>query len=762
MSYLPNELSVTSTIGINSDTVTSGGNWSGNTYTGLGELNDFAYVGVNLQVDEAGTLYFDFSQDGTNWSTYPVNGFTVASGINEAHTAWKGGRYMRPRFVGDSGLRTYFRLKTYYSNLPLPLSAPLNQSIGSDQDATVVRSVGIGEDPNGSYVNQKVDGSAFITTTNLTSGETYDSGILSLANYNQVQTNVSCDQDGTLEFIFGSTSSMTGNTVGANGVERVLTIPYAATNGFQMYSAPAFSSYVRYTFTNNSVSASSYFYYETKFLTKPLSGQVLGVNSFISPNMVANLGRSIIVGETDGGKFLNVPVDTNGHLEVALHSPLNPFGSVHTENLSPVFQTDAVYGINSAQVITTSAGTGSYSGNDSMFSVSTGTTIYSQASLQSRRRLRYRPGQGVVGRFTARYTSPSPLSYQIAGFGHAEDGVYFGYKDLAGSTPEFGILYTKRGVREVQTLTITTGSSTDENVTVTLNGVAFSVPVTNSGNIQRTVWEISRYNYTGWRCYPSGATVVFVASDAGNRTGAFTFSGTTAVGTFSETKAGVSATEQFIPQSEWNGDKLDGTGNSGVTLDPTKGNVFQINIQYLGFGAIEFKVEIARAGNNPTWVTVHSINNPNTLTQSNFGNPSFPFTMAAYSAGSTSNLTVESASFAGFVEGKIETRGNRFVYTRGVAATVTTGAYHAIGTILNKLYYGNKASQVVVNIKEFSAHIEDNASGGTVYLIRNGSLVGNPNFQNYSSTSSTEWDTAATSVTFSDNNQVVAAIPLGY
>ena len=68
MSYTPQEqLSIKSVIGVNSDTVTSGGNQVSNTYTGAGELNNYAYVGVNLQVDESGTLYFDFSQDGTNW-----------------------------------------------------------------------------------------------------------------------------------------------------------------------------------------------------------------------------------------------------------------------------------------------------------------------------------------------------------------------------------------------------------------------------------------------------------------------------------------------------------------------------------------------------------------------------------------------------------------------------------------------------------------------------------------------------------------------
>ena len=156
MTFIPQQISKTSENFINSSNVISGTGWSGDTYTGAGEENDFAYVGVNLQVDESGTLYFDFSQDGTNWSSYPVNGFGIASGINEVHTAWKGGRYMRPRFVGTGG-RTFFRLKTYYSNHSLPLSAPINQSISADQDATVVRSVIIGQDVAGNYRNVGTD-----------------------------------------------------------------------------------------------------------------------------------------------------------------------------------------------------------------------------------------------------------------------------------------------------------------------------------------------------------------------------------------------------------------------------------------------------------------------------------------------------------------------------------------------------------------------------------------------------------------------------
>ena len=39
-----------------------------------------------------------------------------------------------------------------------------------------------------------------------------------------------------------------------------------------------------------------------------------------------------------------------GHAEVEIHGPLNPFGSIHTESLTPIFQTDAVYGLNTTEV----------------------------------------------------------------------------------------------------------------------------------------------------------------------------------------------------------------------------------------------------------------------------------------------------------------------------------------------------------------------------------------------------------------------------
>lgn len=136
MSYLPSDTSFVSD-GNSSTTPLSGSA----TFTGTGELVSAPQVGFMVKTDQPGTVYFDFSNDGTNWdSTFPVNGFNVAANISEFHTAVKLGRYFRIRFVNNStSAQTFFRLTTYFGTGFLPSIAPLNQTAGLDQDAIFTR-----------------------------------------------------------------------------------------------------------------------------------------------------------------------------------------------------------------------------------------------------------------------------------------------------------------------------------------------------------------------------------------------------------------------------------------------------------------------------------------------------------------------------------------------------------------------------------------------------------------------------------------------
>jgi hypothetical protein len=47
-----------------------------------------------------------------------------------------------------------------------------------------------------------------------------------------------------------------------------------------------------------------------------------------------------------------------------------------------------------------------------------------------------------------------------------------------------------------------------------------------------------------------------------------------------------SVNETRVEQSEWNTDKFDGTGTSARTLDPTKGNILWMDIEWLGVGDV--------------------------------------------------------------------------------------------------------------------------------------------------------------------------------
>jgi len=574
------------------------------------------------------------------------------------------------------------------------------------------------------------------STAALNASATFTGSFVAVEQYGSVTCAVKTDQAGTLYIDFSPDGT---------NVDSTLSYSVAASTN-EVHRLSVTRKYFRVRFTNTSVSNQTYFRLQSLAGEQPILTSSL--NSTVQTDADAVVTRGVLMGQTDSGGYVNVPVDEHGHLEVALHSPRLPFGSIHTEGLFPVFQTDAVYGVNAGQALATSSGSGAATASDANFVISTGTTIYSYGALQSRKRLRYRAGQGLVGRFAGSFTAGVANSYQVAGFGHAEDGVYFGYKGA-----DFGIIYNNRGAREVRTLTITTASSTAENVTVTLNGTAYSIAVTNSANIQRTVWELSQGTYAGWDAYASGATVVFVRNSVGAASGAYSIGGTTVVGSFAQTRAGAAVTETFIAQTAWNGDKMDGTGNSGATLDPTKGNVYQIGIQYLGYGAITFQVETSASGNNAIFVTCHTLALPNTLTTTSFRNPSFPFTASAYSAGSTTDLTIKIGSFAGFIEGEKKLHGIRSSYY-GQSTAVDAATYRALFTIMNKRVFAGIANQAVVNLLSASGAIK-HTSPVIMYLIKNGTLAGNPNFVNYSTESCSSWDTAATTVTWTNNAQLI-------
>lgn len=473
-----------------------------------------------------------------------------------------------------------------------------------------------------------------------------------------------------------------------------------------------------------------------------------------------------LMGRQDSGTLAYIPVTQEGHLEVEVHGPILPFGSLHVESLLPVFQSDAVYGIN-AQEVTGSTGlgydpgvappgsnSGSVTAANNLYTCSTGTTVYSFGTLQSRKRLRYRAGQGVVGRFTALWSAPIALSTVVAGYGSGESGYFFGYNGTS-----FGILHSTGNAREIQTFTVTAAATTGGAVTFTLNDKQYAQTLAASADVTLTANDIATKTFSGWSVEARGSTVVFLASAVGNKAGTFgvTPGSSGLTGTYSETLAGSSTPDVWIPQSSWNGDPCDGTGASGFILDQTKGNVFQIGIAWLGFGAVTFSImQPSPDGNNANFAVVHTINNPNARTSVHSNQPSFPFTMAAYSGGSTTNVSVSVGSFAGFVEGQKRLTGPRMTYFKTTGTTSSTSAYVPIFSIRNDYVYATRANQAIVQLLSLGGSANGNTNAATsFYLIKNATLTGPVSWAAWSTTSCTYADTGGTGCSFSNNNQVV-------
>ena len=219
------------------------------------------------------------------------------------------------------------------------------------------------------------------------------------------------------------------------------------------------------------------------------------------------------------------------------NSPTSVFGQVLVVQPTTVFEesfidTKLLHGI-----IERSSLGGTVTLLDQMVHVNTGITANATASIRAEKFLRYNPGKGSGWKGTPIFTAGIANSLQYAGLATDEAAFIIGYDGT-----KFGIARQTAGRLEIQALQITTKSTTAENITVTLDSVAFSVPVTDqtAGTASHTAAEIAEFNaYPGWVCTAVDDTIYFVKVITGVASGTYSLSGaTTAVGAFTQNQAG--------------------------------------------------------------------------------------------------------------------------------------------------------------------------------------------------------------------------------
>lgn len=417
---------------------------------------------------------------------------------------------------------------------------------------------------------------------------------------------------------------------------------------------------------------------------------------------------------------------------VTIDGPLSGFGELETVTPTPTSQVAFVYGLNPLLVTTDVYGTGAavtvVNGEAVMTS---GTATDGYARLVSKKVAKYRAGQATMAKWTARFTTGSAGNRQMAGLYNIEAGYQFGYNGTS-----FGILYTETATVEVQTLTVTGAPAVGGNVTVTLDaGTPVVVAVTASGNTSVTASEIAAANYSntagGWDAQAVSNVVYFSRHTAGTA-GASTFAAgaTGTAANFAILTTGAAPTEQFIAQSSWNQDKFDGTGPSGQTIDPTKGNVYGVQFQYLGYGDAFFYIVNGLTGRPQL---AHVIRNSNTRSSTNLRNPNLYLTWESRNTGTGTSVVMHAASGGAFVEGAVRFLGAQFA-APPMVVTAGAGVETPILSVRANTVYLNRQSTAQLQIDRISVACDGTKT--VLFKVYKNSTLTAPRWQYVNSTTS--------------------------
>lgn len=423
-------------------------------------------------------------------------------------------------------------------------------------------------------------------------------------------------------------------------------------------------------------------------------------------------------------------------------SGTSTFGETLTAPITPVFQLDALYGIQPRDFETyTNDLSGGYAGQDSnklKFEVYTGDNQYGYGVLRSRRAVRYRPGQGARARFTAMFTATqnngvweSAAGYiQRAGFFTQEQALQIGFDAPFTPDPEkpwenqFGIMRINGGKAEIVLFDFN-GSSTGSagTLTITLNGIAYPVTLNTTTSLPAQMAEIAN-EFTGtdkWIVEYGPSKLCFLSRDLGDKTGthSFTAGATGLSATVTTLQNGVSnpsnRDDYFIPQKDFNLDTLDGNGPSGMVLNPTKLNVFSIDFRWLGSGQIRFAIENPINGD---LFDFHHIHYSNANELPHLDNPSLKLGYVAASLGGQSaNTVVSGASMMGAIDGIIAPTRLPFGADMDNSTQLTADQYHHLLTIKNRSIYQGKINSREILIKNINSYYSGTNLSATTYLV---------------------------------------------
>lgn len=203
------------------------------------------------------------------------------------------------------------------------------------------------------------------------------------------------------------------------------------------------------------------------------------------------------------------------------------------------------------------------------------------------------------------------------------------------------------------------------------------------------------------------------------------------------------AVDTVVNQSSWSIDKLDGTGESGITLDVSKAQIFVIDLQWLGVGRVRCGFDI-----DGQIVYCHEFLNANTTLSSvymstgslhvryeieNIGTP--------VSAPSMKTVCASVSSEGGFRQA-----GYTFSAATpyGAAATIVGTILVPIMALRPKAIHGGKTNRRIIRLVDWSTFTSGSHALFVLYHVEKISAWGAETWQNHGADSGAEFSTNIT------------------
>lgn len=201
---------------------------------------------------------------------------------------------------------------------------------------------------------------------------------------------------------------------------------------------------------------------------------------------------------------------------------------------------------------------------------------------------------------------------------------------------------------------------------------------------------------------------------------------------------------RYVTQANWNVDKFDGTGPSGVTLDLTKTQIFWMSVEWLGVGNVACGFII-----NGVFQTAHVFQNANIGAAVYMQTAILPLRFEITNTATTASAsTLQQICSTVISEGGYDQISQPYVVYSSANVNVGTNYVPIVSIRVNSSYYG--AVVIPANI----SFLPIGSGNYEIALVKNATLTG-ATWASTISASQVDYDTAATSMTTPTSDQIV-------